>query len=230
MADEKPYRVRSGVPLYWIGRNLIVPAFKLVSGYEITGRENVPKSGPVILAATHRSYLDIPFLAFTTRRTIHFMAKADLWDKRVPRWFCANGGAFPVRRGLRDRQSLEAGISLLEQGGILGIFPEGRRVDGPAIQDLHGGCVYLAQKGGAAIVPVAICGSGNLMGADSKLHPFTKVRVDIGEPISVPPETGYRGRQEHLELLRVSLQRQYSALRRLMGEPSVDDVGATLAD
>lgn len=218
-ALAKRYRVRRRLPLYRVGRALIVPAFKLLSGYEVQGRENVPATGPVILAGTHRSYLDIPFMGFVTWRVVHFMGKAELWDRRFSGWFCTQMGSFPVKRGLADRNSLRTAQSVLEGGQALGIFPEGARKDGPLLEDFHGGCVYLAQRTGAPIVPVAMHGTGNLMGADGRLKPFRKVRIRAGSPVWVPEDAGYRARGEALEDLRLTMQEMYSELRSIAGEP-----------
>lgn len=216
------YRLRKHLPLYRVGRALIVPFFKLISAYEVSGRENVPRHGPAILAGTHRSYLDIPFMGFATRRVVHYMGKAELWDRKFSGWFCTQMGSFPVRRGLADRNSLSTAQAVLDTGQVLGIFPEGARRDGPALEGYHGGCVYLAQRTGAPIIPVAMHGTGNLMGADGKLRPFRKVRIKIGEAIEIPAEAGYRARADLLEELRVIMQAMYSDLRSVAGEPIVE--------
>lgn len=225
MADR--YKTPRRFPVYRIGRVIIVPILKLVSAYEIEGRENIPKSGPVILAGTHRSYLDPPHLGVTTWRIVHFMGKIELWKHRFAGWFLTQTATFPVRRGLRDRQSLRIALEILDSGGVLGIFPEGARKDGPVVEDLHGGCVYLAQKANAPIVPVALWGTDHLMGGDGKPHPFKKVRVKVGRPIRVPNEvTGYKGRSAVLDEVRESLQEMYSELRVRAGEPTADEIAA----
>lgn len=216
---ERRYRVRRRLPLYRIGRAVIVPVFKLLSAYEVYGRENVPATGPVILAGTHRSYLDIPFMGLVTRRVVHFMGKAELWDRRFSGWFCTRMGSFPVRRGLADRNSLRTAQSVLEGGMALGIFPEGARKDGPLLEDFHGGCVFLAQRTGAPIIPVAMHGTGNLMGADGRLRPFHKVRISVGKPLWVREDAGNRARINALEELRSTMQSMYTDLRRIAGEP-----------
>ena len=78
----------------------------LLSGLNIAGHENVPKDGPAILAPVHRSYLDIPFTGMLAWRQVHFVAKAELWERSFSRWFCEQMGSFPVKRGQCDRGSL----------------------------------------------------------------------------------------------------------------------------
>lgn len=214
------YKVRKHLPLYRVGRAVVAPAFKLISAYEVKGRENIPATGPMILAGTHRSYLDIPFMGFVTWRVVHFMGKAELWDRRFSGWFCTHMGSFPVRRGLADRSSLRTAQNVLDSGQALGIFPEGARKDGPLLEDFHGGCVYLAQRTGAPIIPVAMHGTGNLMGADGRLKPFRKVRIRAGNPMWVPEDAGYRARGEALEDLRLTMQKMYWELREMAGEPN----------
>lgn len=79
------------------------------------------------------------------------------------------------------------------------------------------GDVYLAQRTGAPIIPVAMHGTGNLMGADGRLRPFHKVRIRAGNPVWVPEDAGYRARGEALEELRLTMQGMYTDLRRIAG-------------
>src|SRR5689334_22875917 len=101
--------------LYHTLRPIAVCLFKAAFRYKVRGREHVPKTGPVILASVHRSYLDIPMLGFTTRRQVHFMAKAELWDRSFSRWFCESMGSFPVKRGEPDRSALEHSLAVLNE-------------------------------------------------------------------------------------------------------------------
>ena len=128
----------------------------------VDGGENVPAAGPVIVAANHKSFLDAFFLGLATRRHVRFMAKSELF--RAPLgWFFARLGAFPVRRGEADADALTTARAVLDQDGMLIMFPEGTRVDDADVLGApHHGAGRLALETGAPIVPTAIRGTSHL--------------------------------------------------------------------
>lgn len=204
----------------WLYRGLrpiAVPVFGAGFRIGLEGREHVPKEGPVILASSHRSYLDIPFVGMLTWRQLHFMAKAELWERSFSRWFCETMGSFPVRRREADRAALANSRRVLEEGHVLALFPEGTRQRGPIIQHCHTGVAYLAQKVGCPVVPVAILGSEKAMGLGAKYPKLAKVRVRAGAPLdlSVPGvrPAGRLAREQATERLRGEIQRLFDELR-----------------
>ena len=164
---------------------LAVPVFKAASRYEVLGKENIPRTGPAILAPNHRSYIDIPLVSLTTRRVVHFMGKAEIWDRKLGGWISTAFGGFPVKRGMRDRAALATALFLLRRGELVCLFPEGTRLDGPEVGELQQGVAYLAEKSGAPIVPIGIWGADRLLDRRGRLHLFKKVRIKIGEPLWV---------------------------------------------
>ena len=148
--------------LYAIVRGLASLVFRSWFRLRVTGAEHLPAEGPSIVAANHKSFLDAFFLGLATRRTVRFMAKAELF-KGPPGWLFTRLGAFPVRRGEADREALTTARAVLEQGGLLIVFPEGTRVDEPdALGSPHHGAGRLAVETGAPIVPAAILGTSHL--------------------------------------------------------------------
>jgi 1-acyl-sn-glycerol-3-phosphate acyltransferase len=131
--------------------------------------------GPAIVVANHKSFLDAFFLGLATRRHVRFMAKAELFRGPL-RWLFTRLGAFPVRRGESDREALLTARTVLDQGGLLIVFPEGTRVDEPdALGSPHHGAGRLAVETGAPVVPAAIRGTSHLW-----LGPVPKPRrVDV---------------------------------------------------
>jgi 1-acyl-sn-glycerol-3-phosphate acyltransferase len=200
---------------YRILRPIAVPVFAAAFRLEVEGKELIPKKGPGILAANHRSYLDVPMLGMVTRRQLHFMAKAELWERRFSRWFCDVMGSFPVRRGEADRAALERSLELLNAGELLGLFPEGTRQEGPVIQHCQMGVAYLAQKTGSPVVPVAITGSDRAMGLGASVPRPAKIRVRVGTPLdlSMPGTRPRLAREKATAQLRAELQQLYDALR-----------------
>ena len=200
--------------LYRILRPLATPAFKVYFRTEIEGKEHVPKRGPVILASVHRSYLDTPFVGLLTMRQIHFMAKAELWERRFSRWFCQTIGSFPVKRGGADRSALDQALRYLDAGEALALFPEGSRQEGPLVQPLHHGVAFLAQRTGAPVVPVAVAGSERAMGLGASFPRPAKVKVRAGPALDLcVPGARPRAREKASDLLRSEIQRLFDELR-----------------
>jgi 1-acyl-sn-glycerol-3-phosphate acyltransferase len=169
--------------VYWCFRALAQPAIHVYFRLRRTGREHIP-DGKLILAANHRSFLDPFIIGCCLRRPIYFVAKKELFDKRLVGWFLNCLGAFPVRRGESDEESTATALALLERGEAVVIFPEGtRHRSGP----LHGpkrGVGRLALESGAPVVPIAITGTERAR-RGWRIRP---VRVDIrcGRPLTFP--------------------------------------------
>src|SRR4051794_10038251 len=93
--------------VYWITRAVLQPFLQIYFRTSRIGREHVPESGPVILAANHRSFLDPFVIGICIRRPVYFVAKKELFDNRLTGWFLNCLGAFPIRRGESDEESME---------------------------------------------------------------------------------------------------------------------------
>src|SRR5205823_12253919 len=96
--------------VYWVVRAILQPAMTLFWRISRVGREHVPRSGPVILAANHRSFLDPFVIAICVRRPVYYVAKRELFANRLQGWFLNALGAFPIRRGESDEESMETEI------------------------------------------------------------------------------------------------------------------------
>src|SRR3954453_24073663 len=117
-----------GKVVFWTTRALLGLAIQFYFSLERTGRKNIPKKGPVILAANHRSFLDPFLIGCLIRRPVYFVAKRELFDKRWQGWLLNGLGAFPIKRGESDEESLATARGVLERGAVLVIFPEGTRI------------------------------------------------------------------------------------------------------
>ena len=163
----------------------------LVYRARIRGRENLPRQGGYILAPSHRSMMDIPFLAVVTPRRVRFMGKVEVFKIPVVgtlfRWL----GGFPVLRDGTDRKAVRDAIEILHAGEPLVVYPEGTRQHGHAIQPLQPGAAYLAIRAGVPIVPVGIAGSEEIFRSHGTKRPrFDRVGIVVGEPIVPPERTG----------------------------------------
>lgn len=156
--------------------------FEAVFGLRVTGSENIPPHGAILLACNHISDWDPPVLGCGLNRTVHFMAKKELFRGRLMSYFFSHLNAFPLdRRGI-DRQAVRTCLDLLARGCAVAVFPEGTRsTDGRQLQP-RPGIGLLAVRSGAPILPARICGTDRLL--DSMLRK-TRFRVTFGR--TIPP-------------------------------------------
>ena len=170
--------------IFWAARAVIGVGIQIYFSVERTGRKNIPKKGPVILAANHRSFLDPFVVGCCIRRPVYFVAKKELFEKRWQGWILNRLGAFPVRRGEADEDSMATARGVLERGGALVIFPEGTRIRTPGLGRPKRGVGRLALETGAPVVPIAILGSDRAR-RGFKIRPVW-VRVRCGRPLTFP--------------------------------------------
>ena len=178
--------LRHGVnPLiYWVVRALFVPFFLAYFRLQRVGREHLPRSGPLLLAANHRSFLD-PFVIGTlVRRPVYYMAKRELFEKRWQAWLLNALGAFPVDRGAGDRDAMRTAREILARGDCVVVFPEGTRVRHGPLGDPRRGIGRLALETGAPVAPVAVIGS-DAVRRSWRIRP-RKVRLRVGRPLRYP--------------------------------------------
>src|SRR5680860_695951 len=122
--------------LYRIVHAVIAPVVKTIFRMRITGLENLPKDGPIVLASNHVTNADPVFVGVACPRMVHFMAKAEIWKVPLLGRLVSRVGAFPVRRGGADREAVRTALRILKGGAVMGMFPEGRRQTlGPLIHN-----------------------------------------------------------------------------------------------
>ncbi len=138
------------------------------------GQENIKKRGAYIICANHRSNWDAPILVSNTKRRVHVMAKAEMFKNAFVKWFGKVTCVFPVKRGMRDIESIKHCLKLLKDGEILMIFPEGTRNGLEKNGKAQNGVAYLALRTGVPVIPVGIQG---------KMKPFRKVKLNYGKPL-----------------------------------------------
>ena len=171
-AHARARRSRKRWPLYALVRVLLTPPLRLWFRVRFSGVQNIPDRGPAIIAANHKNFLDPFFLGLATRRHVRFMAKAELFRPPLGR-VLVRLGAFPVRRGEADADSVTTARAILDDGGLVVMFLEGTRVDMPdALGSPHHGAARLALATGAPILPAAVAGTSKLF-----LGPFPKPRT-----------------------------------------------------
>jgi 1-acyl-sn-glycerol-3-phosphate acyltransferase len=182
----------------------------------IRGREHMPATGGYVLAPSHRSMLDIPFVSWLTPRRIRYMGKISLFKIPVLGSIFTALGGFPVARDGTDRKAVRDAMAMLQSGEPLLVYPEGTRQHGPKIQPLEPGAAYLALRAGVPIVPVGIAGTEEVLRASSsKVPKFGRVGIVIGEPIYPPPRTSGIVPREQVDAITAQLS---DALQRLLDQ------------
>jgi 1-acyl-sn-glycerol-3-phosphate acyltransferase len=176
------------------------------------GVENVPRSGPLILAPNHFSQMDHFFVGLYLRRKVRFMAKSQMFGPPVLTYIYKHGGVFPVRRGHRDEESIKTALTILGQDEMLLVYAEGGRSRSGELGEVKPGIGRIALESGAPVVPVAIQGSEKVR--RWKRFRFPKVTVQFGEPIELPTEEApSRERQlEVAEQIFTPVREMYGAL------------------
>lgn len=173
--------------------------------WEVRGKENVPKKGPLIIVANHVNFVDIPLMAVSLGRKVIFMAKEELFQSKFVGHFLRSFGSFPVQRGRPDRKALRQAQQLLANGGALIIFPEGKRSKNGQLQPAFFGAALLAQWNGTPILPVGIIGTEQLTGFASVLR-RPKVVINIGQPFYLPKVDAESSKAELAELTELIMK------------------------
>jgi 1-acyl-sn-glycerol-3-phosphate acyltransferase len=174
--------------LYWTLKAGLTPLLRVGFRIRIEGREHLPRRGPVIFAANHRSFLDSIFLPLAIGwRRLTFVAKAEYFEQRRTAWFFRAVGQIPIQRsgGSASDAALTAATKVLSAGRPFGIYPEGTRTRDGVTHRGHTGVARLARATGAPIVPVGLVGTDDVQPTDKKLPRLLRpVTIRFGPPIS----------------------------------------------
>jgi 1-acyl-sn-glycerol-3-phosphate acyltransferase len=164
------------VSFYSFAKGVVSCLLKPIYRIEVIGTAHFPKEGGVLLCSNHISNLDPPVVGITAPRPVHFMAKEELFRVPILKSIVSNLHAFPVKRGMGDRQALRTGLEILKDDKVLGIFPEGTRSKDGKLGKGLSGVGFFALRTNAVVVPCAIIGS---------YKPFKKLKVVYGSPIDM---------------------------------------------
>ena len=173
--------------LYTFGKALVKTALMPLYRFEVIGIEKFPKQGGILLCSNHIHALDPPVVGMTSPRTVHFMAKEELFKVPVLGRILPQVNAFPVKRGMSDREALRSALRILKNGDVVGLFPEGTRSEDGVLKKGLSGAGFFALRGNADVMPCAIIGP---------YKPFRKVKVVYGDPVLMEP---YRERKASAE-------------------------------
>ena len=169
---------------YRVLRAVLVPFFLIYFRMQRIGREHLPRTGPLLLASNHRSFLDPFVIGTVARRPVYYMAKRELFEKRWQAVLLNALGAFPVDRGAGDGDAMATARAILQRGDCVVVFPEGTRVRPGPLGDPRRGIGRLALETGAPVVPVAVIGTEDVR-RGWRIR-SRKVRIRAGRPLLFP--------------------------------------------
>lgn len=180
---------------YKTGRMIIAPLARLVYRPRVEGRENVPRTGPVIFASNHLSFIDSIAIPVAAPRPVHFLAKSSYFEGTgltgaLSRNFFQSIGAIPVRRGAGQAamDALDQQRHLLDEGLAVALYPEGTRSTDGRLYKGRTGVAFLALQTGAPVVPVGLIGTDRVMPKGAKLPSMSeRVSVRFGAPLDLAP-------------------------------------------
>ncbi len=212
---------------YWFMKNLVAgPILKTAFRPWVTGHENIPKAGGVIMASNHLSFIDSVFLPLVMDRRISFLAKSDYYTARGFRgWFIKTflkaTGMIPIDRsgGKASEASLQTGLAVLAKGEILGIYPEGTRSPDGRLYRGRTGVARMILEGGVPVVPVAMIDTEKVMPIGRRLPRVRRIGVVIGEPLDF---SRFEGMESDRFILRSITDEIMYELDRLSGQEYID--------
>lgn len=149
---------RSNRITYGIFKHVLGPLFKLYYHPKILGKEKIPKDGALIFVGNHKHVMDQNAVIIVNKRPVRYMAKKEYFDGKFA-WFFKAAGCISVNRSIRDEAAVEDAIKELEEGGCVGLFPEGTRNKTDAfLLPFKFGAVSMAKKTKATLVPFGVSG------------------------------------------------------------------------
>lgn len=203
---DAPDSTEAGSPLaprqmgatYGLGRFVIAPLARMVYRPRVEGRENVPRSGPVIFASNHLSFIDSIAIPVAAPRPVHFLAKSSYFDGPgfsgwLSKEFFTAIGAVPVQRGAGQAalDALDQQRRLLDAGNAVALYPEGTRSLDGRLYKGRTGVAFLALQTGAPVVPVGLIGTDKVMPVGARLPSLReRVTVKFGEPLDLSHHGG----------------------------------------
>jgi 1-acyl-sn-glycerol-3-phosphate acyltransferase len=196
--------------------------------------ENIPTTGPVILASNHLSFSDSIFLPLQSRRPVVFLAKSEYFTGKglkgaLTRWFFKSTGQLPIDRsgGKASEASLNTGLKVLSQGQVLGIYPEGTRSPDGRLYRGRTGIARMVLESKAPIIPVAMIDTEKVQPIGKRLPRIRRIGIVVGTPLDFSRFDGMEG--DRIVLRAVTDEIMYE-LRKLSGQEYVDAYASSVKE
>lgn len=209
---------------YWALKLVLTPILRLLYRVRVEGRENVPRTGPVILASNHQSFIDSIFLPLCISRRVTFVAKAEYFESWKTAWFFRAVGMIPIKRdgGSASERALAAAGDVLMADGVLGIYPEGTRSPDGRLYRGHTGVARLAAHCGAVVIPVAQFGTADVQPIGARFpRVFRRVHLKMGPPLRFEPPQVAEGQRLPAGESRQITDKIMQAIAELSGQEYV---------
>ncbi|HET6403494.1 MAG TPA: lysophospholipid acyltransferase family protein [Candidatus Thermoplasmatota archaeon] len=209
-----------GERFYRASQYTIAPVLRGLWRVHATGLHHIPATGGAILASNHLSYSDHYFLPAVVPRQVFFISKAQHFDVPVQRWLFEQWGVIPLRRGEGDNEAMARSLQVLNEGKLLGIYPEGTRSTDGKLHKGRTGVARLALQARVPIVPVGMIGTEKVLPKGKHIPTFHKVVIHIGAPIDV---SQFYGMENDRKVCREITDRVMHAIRDLSGQEYVHE-------
>lgn len=180
---------------------------------KVEGTEHIPLKGGFVVVSNHGSNYDPPLLSGAVKRPVAYMAKEELFEVPVFKQAIELYGAYPVKRGAVDRNTIKAALKYLENGWGVGIFISGTRTPDGRVADPKPGAALIAAKGQVPILPVCLWGNHAIESPGKKLPQSTPVTIRIGQLIE-PPTSTKRGELDRVTAICTTAINQLHDLGR----------------
>ncbi len=210
----------------------VAPLLRVLHRPEVTGLENVPRTGPVIIAANHVSFADEIFTPLAARRQIFYLAKAEYFTGTgikgtVMRNFFGGIGQVPVERNATRAAaaSVDICVELLAAGHAFGIYPEGTRSPDGRLYKFRTGVARIALRSGAPVVPVGLVGTERVQKPGTRTWHLVRVGVHFGAPMDF---SGRPQDERSARVLREVTEHIRVAVQSLSGQEYVNEFGSTV--
>ena len=174
-----------------VSKLFVFPIYKFVFKGHLIGRENIPQKDSFIMVSNHGSLLDPPLLGHALGRNISFMAKVELFKIPILGFIIKACGAYPVKRGIADKNTIKTACKKLLNNNSIGIFIDGKRQKNGRVNKPKQGAALLAFKNQKLLLPVAIVNSHKLIRFKFCIPFFSKIVIKVGQPIQ-PPQSSSR--------------------------------------
>ena len=169
-----------------VSKLFVLPIYKFVFRGHLIGIENIPQKNAFIMVSNHGSLLDPPLLGHALGRNISFMAKAELFKIPLLGFIIKACGAYPVKRGVVDKNTIKTACKKLSNDNCIGIFIDGTRQKNGRVNRPKQGAALLAFKNQKLLLPVAIVNSHRLIRFKFFIPLFSKIVIKVGEPVQPP--------------------------------------------
>ncbi len=218
---------------YWLMKHWVIgPLLTTVFRPWVTGLENVPRTGPIIVVCNHLSFVDSIFLPLMIDRQMAFLAKSDYFTGKgikgwLVRFFMTSAGQLPIDRtgGKASEASLNAGLQILAEGGVLAIYPEGTRSPDGRMYRGRTGVARMILEAHVPVIPAAVIGTEKVMPLGSTIPKVHRVGVVIGNPLDF---SRFEGMESDRFVLRSITDEIIYEMNKLSEQEYVDVYASTI--